>query len=223
MSERNLIVRCSELHKMMTKGRSKTSLLGDTTKSFLMQKAKEDYFGIVPSFSSKYTEKGIMNEPLGIEMVNQVRFMDYRKNEERITFDWITGECDINAEDRIIDIKCSWSIDTFPCFQEEAEKAVKKAGYDWQLRGYMMLYNKDKAEVIYCLTSTPNLLLGYGDNEELHNVEHIDVADRMTSVVIERDKAIEEEIKEQYLEANKYYKECMAELENKHKKHEQWI
>ena len=45
----------------------------------------------------------------------------------------------------------------------------------------------------------------------------------MTSVVIERDKAIEEEIKAQYLEANKYYKECMAELENKHKKHEQWI
>jgi hypothetical protein len=217
MKERNLIVRCSALSKLMTKGRGKSSPLGETTKSFVMEKAKEDFYGIRPNFSNKFTEKGLRNEDLGIEMVNQARFMDFKKNEERISTSWLTGECDINAEDRIIDIKCSWSFDTFPAFQEEADKSVKKSGYDWQLRGYMMLYNKTFGEVVYCLTTTPPDLLTAYDNTDLHDVEHIDISKRMTSVRVERDEVKESEILMQYKIANEYYKECMAELENKSK------
>tara|TARA_R110001592_G_scaffold302341_1_gene574261 strand:+ start:216 stop:869 length:654 start_codon:yes stop_codon:yes gene_type:complete len=217
MKERNLIVRCSALSKLMTKGRGKSSPLGETTKSFVMEKAKEDFYGIRPNFSNKFTEKGLRNEDLGIEMVNQARFMDFKKNEERISTSWLTGECDINAEDRIIDIKCSWSFDTFPAFQEEADKSVKKSGYDWQLRGYMMLYNKPFGEVVYCLTTTPPDLLTAYDNTDLHDVEHIDISKRMTSVRVERDEVKESEILMQYKIANEYYKECMAELENKSK------
>ncbi len=217
MKERNLIVRCSALSKLMTKGRGKSSPLGETTKSFVMEKAKEDFYGIRPNFSNKFTEKGLRNEDLGIEMVNQARFMDFKKNEERISTSWLTGECDINAEDSIIDIKCSWSFDTFPAFQEEADKSVKKSGYDWQLRGYMMLYNKPFGEVVYCLTTTPPDLLTAYDNTDLHDVEHIDISKRMTSVRVERDEVKESEILMQYKIANEYYKECMAELENKSK------
>lgn len=223
MTKENLIVRCSELHKIMTKSRSKTSPISEGTKTYVMQKAKEDYFDIKTYMSNKYTEKGITNEPLGIEMVNQVRFMDFRKNEERITTEWLTGECDIKGDERIIDIKCSWSFDTFPAFQEEAEKAVKKSGYDWQLRGYMMLYNKPMGEVVYCLTTTPPDLLGYGDNAELHDVEHVPIEDRMSCVKIERDEVKESEILMQYKLANEYYKECISELKTKHKKQEEWI
>ncbi len=217
MKERNLIVRCSSLSKLMTKGRGKSSPLGETTKSYVMEKAKEDFYGIRPNFSNKFTEKGLRNEDLGIEMVNQARFMDFKKNKERISTDWLTGECDINAEDKIIDIKCSWSFDTFPAFQEEADKSVKKSGYDWQLRGYMMLYNKPFGEVVYCLTTTPPDLLTAYDNTDLHDVEHIDISKRMTSVRVERDEVKESEILMQYKIANEYYKECMAELENKSK------
>jgi len=217
MKERNLIVRCSALSKLMTKGRGKSSPLGETTKSFVMEKAKEDFYGIRPNFSNKFTEKGLRNEDLGIEMVNQARFMDFKKNEERISTSWLTGECDINAEDSIIDIKCSWSFDTFPAFQEEADKSVKKSGYDWQLRGYMMLYNKPFGEVVYCLTTTPPDLLTAYDNTDLHDVEHIDISKRMTSVRVQRDEVKESEILMQYKIANEYYKECMAELENKSK------
>lgn len=223
MKDKNLLVRCSELHKIMTKSRSKSSPLAETTKSYVMQKAKEDYFGIVPSFSSKYTEKGIMNESIGIDMLNTVRFMDFRKNQERKTIDWLTGECDICGDERIIDIKCSWSFDTFPAFQEEADKAVKKSGYDWQVRGYMMLYDKNVAEVVYCLTTTPSSLLSAYDNVELHDVSHLPFEDRMTSVKVERCNVLETEIYNQYKIANKYYKECLAELKSKHQKQESWI
>ena len=198
MKEKNLIVRCSALSKIMTKSRSKSSPLSETAKTFVMEKAKEDFYGIRPNISNKFTEKGLRNEDLGIEMVNQARFMDFRKNTERISTDWLTGECDINGDERIIDIKCSWSFDTFPAFQEEAEKAVKKSGYDWQLRGYMMLYNKPMGEVIYCLTSTPADLLSSYDDVTLHDVEHIDIQSRMTSVKIERDEVKESEILMQY-------------------------
>lgn len=223
MKSKDLKVRCSELHKIMTKSRSKSSPISEGTKTYVMQKAKEEYFGIKPFFSNKYTEKGIANEPIGIEMVNQVRFMDFVKNEERIDLDWLTGECDINGDERIIDIKCSWSFDTFPVYQEEADKAVKKSGYDWQLRGYMLLYNKPMGEVIYCLTTTPKDLLRFGDDAEFHNVDSVPIEDRMTCVKVAREKEKEEEMYAQYLLANEYYKECMAELETKNKTQLEWI
>ena len=217
MKTKNLIVRCSSLSKIMTKSRSKSSPLSETAKTYVMDNAKEDFYGIRPNISNKFTEKGIKNEDLGIEMVNQARFMNYKKNEERISTDWLTGECDINGKDTIIDIKCSWSFETFPVFQEEGDKSVKKSGYDWQLRGYMLLYNKPFGEIVYCLTSTPADLLSPWDDKDFHNVEHIDIPSRMTSVKIERDAGKEEEIRQQYLLANEYYQECMAELNNKSK------
>lgn len=217
-----LVIRCSELSKIMTKGKTK-GMPSEGTKTFLMTKAKEDFYGIKTFVGNKYTEKGIQNEDLGIEMVNQIRFMDFTKNQERKTLDWITGECDINTHDSIIDIKCPWSFDTFPVFQEEADKNVKKSGYDWQLRGYMLLYNKPMAEIIYCLTTTPSDLLGFSDNIELHDVEHINIENRITCVKIERDEKKEEEMKTQYEIANKYYQECITELQNKTQKQESWI
>ena len=211
----NLLVRCSELSKLMTKGRSKTSPLGETTKSYVMQKAKEEFYGIYPQLTGKFLDKGIKNEIVGIEMVNQTRFKQYEKNDIRKNNGWLSGECDINTGDRIIDITCSWSFDSFPCFNDEAVKAVKKSGYDWQMRGYMMLWDLPTAEVIYCLTTTPPELLSSYDDIALHDVDHIDPEYRMTSVEVLRDISIEQEMKEQYDIANSYYKQCLQELYSK--------
>jgi len=216
-----LKVRCSELSNLMTKGRSKAEPLGETAKSYIQEKAKCDFYGLKPILENKYLSKGIANEQIGIDLVNQVRFMDFVKNTDRIDLGWLTGECDINADDRIIDIKCSWSFDTFPAYEEEAQKSVKKAGYDWQMRGYMMLYNKEVAEVIYCLTSTPDLLLTSWDDLTMHKVDHIEAEKRITAVRIERDLEIEEEIKKQYQIGNEYYKECINQLTTKNQK--SWI
>jgi len=216
-----LKVRCSELSNLMTKGRSKAEPLGETAKSYIQEKAKCDFYGLKPILENKYLSKGIANEQIGIDLVNQVRFMDFIKNTDRIDLGWLTGECDINADDRIIDIKCSWSFDTFPAFEEEAQKSVKKSGYDWQMRGYMMLYNKEVAEVIYCLTSTPDLLLTSWDDLTMHKVDHIEAEKRITAVRIERDLEIEEEIKKQYQIGNEYYKECINHLTTKNQ--QSWI
>ena len=70
-------------------------------------------------------------------------------------------------------------------------------------------------EVIYCLTTTPPDLLSPYDDTDLHDVEHIDINNRMTSVKVERDEVKESEILMQYKIANEYYKECMAELSTK--------
>jgi len=210
----NLIVRCSELSQLMTKGRSKSEPLGETAKSYIMQKAKEAYYGIYSNFSSKYTEKGIINENKGIELLNSVYFTDYKKNTQRITNDWLTGEADIVTENEIIDIKCSWNFDTFPVFQEEADKNIKKAGYDWQMRGYMLLYSKPKAKVVYCLTDTPENLIGYEDVKQ-HKFDHLYPTLKVTKAEVERSIEIEAEMYEQYKIANKYYQQLINQLKNK--------
>lgn len=213
----NLIVRCSSLSKIMTKGRSKTEMLGETAKSYIMEQAKEEFYGIKNVLSAKQLDKGNINEVKAIEMLNNVRFMDFRKNEIRKTTDWLTGEADIIAEDRIIDIKNSWSFDSFPCFGSEAEKKVKASGYDWQVRGYMLLFDKPKAEVVYCMTSTPDELLSPYDDLSLHKVDNIDPALRITAVTIERDSELEDKMLEQYKVANEFYHKCIDELTNKNK------
>jgi hypothetical protein len=205
----------------MTKGRSKTDPLSETAKSYIQDQAKEVFYGIESKLEGKFLEKGIRNEPIAIEMVNQVRFMDYRKNEIRKTNEWLTGECDIEGDERIIDVKCSWSFDSFPAFENEAVKMLKKSGYDWQMRGYMMLYDKPLAEVVWCMTSTPDDLLTAWDDKSVHKVDHIDVEYRLTSVKVFRDLEVEKQMKTQYDLANSYFKNCLAELKKKNKL--QWI
>jgi hypothetical protein len=56
-----------------------------------------------------------------INLLNSVRFENYEKNDQRIENDFITGECDIITNESIIDIKTSWSLDTFPELPEDID------------------------------------------------------------------------------------------------------
>ena len=145
-------------------------------------------------------EKGLIVEGQSIDLYNAVHFTDYQKNTVRLTNDWITGECDIIIP-RVkgIDIKSSWSLGTFPALSEDGEDKT----YEWQCRGYMMLWEVPRWEVAYCMVNTPDELIKY-EQEELHYVDHIDPALRVTTVAYERDMAIEEKIKTK-VEACRYY------------------
>ena len=211
----NLIVRCSQLHKMMTNPRGKTDEISATTKTWLKELVKEKFYGYKKQLDTPAIKKGIDCEYGSILLLNDVTFNSYKKNEQRITNDWLTGEADIVGISEIIDVKSSWSLETFPAFQEDADAAVKKAGYDWQLRGYMMLYNKPQASIRYCMISTPDYLLKDWDDQKIHKVDHIDPKDRITTVTIERDKALEEKMLKRYELANKYYQQYVNELKNK--------
>jgi hypothetical protein len=95
------------------------------------------------------------------------------------------------------------------------EERKNNGWLDWQLRGYMMLWNKPKASIRYCMISTPDSLLKDWDNKKIHKVDHIDPASRISTVSIERDEALEEKMLERYEVANKYYKQYLNELLNK--------
>lgn len=209
-----LIVRASECSRMMTASRSKSQPLSETTLTWLKEKAVEAIIGHRKDISNKYMEKGTVVEQKSIDLLNSVLFTDYKKHDKRINTEGFTGECDILEKDHVRDIKSSWSIDTFPFFLDDAEKAVKKSGYDWQVRMYMMLYGVDKAYIDYCLVSTPEDLIGW-ESAEMHNVDNIEITKRVTTVEILRDEEKEKQIIEKYMLCNEQFKAYISELKNK--------
>ena len=155
-------------------------------------------------------QKGVECEQKSIELLNNVEFRlskPYVKNTERKSNEWITGECDIYDPDTklIRDIKTSWSLATFPLFATNADD------YEWQMRGYMMLWDCDAASVDYCLVDTPEHLIGY-EQRELHIVSHIEPEKRVKSFVYKRDLEKEERIKQRCEQLQAYYNKLRSDL-----------
>jgi len=203
--------RASQIGKLMTTSRSKTDALSQTAKSYINQIAKENFYGYSTELSSKYLDKGINQELESINLLNAVRFTDHKKNTLRLENDFITGECDIITNESIIDIKTSWSLDTFPELPED----IDAKEYEWQGRAYMMLYNRFEFELVYCLVSTWDEFLSEWDNKMIHKVDHIEPHLRITSVMFERDLEIEAQMIERCQLATEYYIERMNKLNNK--------
>ena len=204
-------IRSSALGKIMTNPRKKTEVLSATCKTYIKELVKEDLFGYKSTIDSKYLTKGIDLEDTSIDLYNEVHSTLYLKNTERLSNEFITGECDINAEDKIIDIKSSWSLETFPASPDD----VNNKDYEWQLRGYMMLYNKPKAELAYCMVSTPDYLLKDWDNWEIHKVDKHDPFLRVTTISFERDRDKERDIIDRVIECGKFYIEYRDSILNK--------
>lgn len=194
----------------MTASRSKSEVLSETAKSYIKQIAKEDYFGYYSELDNKYINKGKRCEDESIELLNSVLFTNYIKNTIRLNSDVLTGEADIVAENEIIDIKTSWSLDTFPAISDD----INAKDYEMQLRGYMMLYNKEKASVCYCMVDTPGDLITF-EQVQLHEVSHIAPEKRITMLSFTRDLNIEKEIEEKCKASIEFYKEYINKLENK--------
>ena len=205
-------IRCSSLPKIMTNSRTKDGGLSETAKSEMIKIAKEDFYGYSSQMTNKYVEKGIEVEDKSIELLSLVKFTKYIKNKWRVSNDFLTGECDINEEasDEIIDIKSSWSLETFPALPSD----INIKDYEMQLRGYMMLYERSKASVCYCMVSTPEGLTMY-ENKLLHEVDHIDPFARVTMLTIERDLEIEKQIEERCKLAIEFYYDYIRQLSNK--------
>lgn len=211
MDFNNLIIRCSSLGKIMGDSRKKDSPLSKTAQSYIESLVKEKVFDYKTEIRSKYLDKGITVENDSIWLYNFVNFRNFEKNEERKTNDFITGECDLYHKDLIVDIKSSWSAETFPATPEE----INNKEYEWQLRGYMWLYDVPKAELAYCLVDTPDELLQYETNLSIHKVSHIDPVLRLTSVFFERDKELEQKIIEKVEACREYANEYYNKIINK--------
>jgi hypothetical protein len=203
--------RASQIGKLMTTSRSKGELLSQTAKSYIDQLAKEHFYGYESPIVNRYLDKGINQELESIQLLNSVRFENFEKNTERIENEWLTGECDILTNEKIIDIKTSWSLDTFPELPED----IDSKDYEWQGRAYMMLYEKHEFELIYCMVSTWDEFLTQYDDKSIHKVDHIDPRFRITSVTFERDFELENQMIERCKIATEYYNERINKLKKK--------
>jgi hypothetical protein len=204
--------RASQLGKLMTSSRTKGEALSQTAKSYIIQKAKEDFYGYKNELTNKYVLKGIEQEQDSIDLLNAVRFESYKKYEHRAENEWLTGSCDIITEELIIDIKSSWSLDTFPATTYELKDLND---YEWQGRAYMWLYDRPRFELCYVMVSTSDDILSDFDSYAIHKVDHIAPEKRITSITFQRDKELEIQMAERLIEATAFYKEVITQLENK--------
>lgn len=110
--------------------------------------------GFKEEISSKQTRKGISAENDSINLISFVDNIPYMKNEERITKEHLTGECDVNTyfkeiDKRIIeDLKTSWNPKTF---MSQSISTVE----EWQGRAYLYLYDADIFRLRRCLVDCP--------------------------------------------------------------------
>lgn len=211
MLDHKIIFRASSLADLMTEPKAKTDKLSVGAKTAITKLAKEAVYGYDERISSKPMQKGIQVEDQSIELLNSVLFTSYAKNTERKTNEWITGECDIFTGLKIIDIKSSWSLATFPALAEDGENKT----YTWQLAAYMWLWDVDSAAIAYCLVSTPEELIGYEDRQ-LHVIDHITPELRVTLLHQERDKTMEAKIIEKVEAGREYYRQVIERIANEH-------
>jgi len=204
--------RASSLGKLMTSSRTKGEALSQTAKSYIIQKAKEDFFKYRSEVNSKYITKGLAQEQDSIDLLNLVRLEDYKKNEDRVENEWLSGCCDIITDTSIIDIKTSWSLDTFPATSYELKDL---SDYEWQGRAYMWLYDMPSFELCYVMVTTAPEIMGEYENGALHYVDHIAPEKRITSITFERDKEIEIQMAERLILATEFYNEVLTQLKNK--------
>ena len=211
---REILIRCSSLGKIMTEPKTKTEgILSVGAKTYIRELAQQEILGVEFSFSSKETEKGIEVEDESIALLNRVRGLSLAKNTERKSNGLITGECDLYDAERKRghDLKSSWSAKTFPGWVVDCEDKL----YEWQMRGYMLLWDADEWEVNYALVDTPERLIGF-ESLAMHVVSHIPEHMRLTSWTIQRDFAKERAIAEKVEAAREYYAKVVQEFDQIH-------
>ena len=206
--------RCSSLGKLMTEPRSKSEgPLSVGAKTYIRELAAQEIFGVEFEISSKQIEKGIEVECDSIDLLNSVRGLSLVKNLERRSNDFITGECDLfdASAKRGHDIKSSWSIATFPITVADCEDKL----YEWQMRGYMALWDSQEWEVNYCLVDTPDRLISF-EPMPLHVVSHLPEWMRVTTWTVKRDLEKEAAIYEKVKAANEYLNSVINEFDQTH-------
>lgn len=147
-----------ELDSLIAK-RDAPPTLGATCISYLKEVYVWEKYGKEPvggSERSKYTMKGKLVEGESILMLSRIDEMDYVKNENRFTNEFLTGEPDIVVEKegvpiKIIDIKSSYDFATLLSNEDSPLNQL----YFSQVQSYMALTGATEAEVCYCLVNMP--------------------------------------------------------------------
>lgn len=146
MQNRTFKIHCSQIGKIM--GASKPAgQLSVTCKTFL----KEWYANEFEEIHSKYIDKGnqVENELIDF-MAIQLGYGMAEKNTITLHDEFMVGTCDVNFPDLVVDVKAPYNRKTL---QDNVDGI--NSDYEWQLQGYMNLYDKPKAILFYGLMDTP--------------------------------------------------------------------
>lgn len=208
-------IRPSSLGLIMSEPKNKSDVLSKGAQTYIKKLAREFVYGYTEQVTSKYMQKGIEVENESLALYNSVFGTNYTKNTERKEDDILTGECDIDTGESIIDLKSSWSLGTFPVISEDAENS----DYEWQVRAYMRLWNREYGQVAYCMVTTPEELMKY-EQMDMHIVDGIDERLRVTVVDYQRDKEKEAKIVEKCKYAQLYFNQIVDRIaiEHNHRK-----
>jgi len=156
--------------------------LPETATAFL----KEWYAGDREPIFNKYLDKGNYVEADLIDyMAEMMGFGLAEKNQETKSDDYLIGTCDVEYAQLVVDVKAPWNRTTL---QQNIEKI--DPDYEWQLRGYMKLWDKPEALLFYGLMDTP-AEVNY-DNEIIYSV--MPDPERWIAYKIARDISKEAEI-----------------------------
>lgn len=147
-------VHCSSIGEIMTNPRSGSGL-SETCKTHLLECWITETYGRRKEFTNQYIKKGLMVEEDSLTLYSLVKKKYFVKNQETFENDFLIGTPDIIEPEEIIDIKSSWDLFTF---HSVLTKPINK-DYEYQLKGYCDLKNKDVAKLAYCLINTPEQLV----------------------------------------------------------------
>lgn len=126
-------------------------------KTYCEHWAQETVYEKKSYFSGKYTEKGTLVEDDAIAFLAEHGVLPFgaEKNTKRFYDDPdIEGEPDVLTDNTVTDNKSSFTLDSFPTFQDSID-----SGYEWQLRGYMAIADKEYAQLAYTLMNTPEYIV----------------------------------------------------------------
>lgn len=168
--------RCSQLGEIITPS-------GKVTKgmmTYLRDLHVEAVYNVTNDIASKYFEKGIMNEPDGIDILTQALYPKKLlvQNKERLSNDYIEGMYDTVADDIVFDIKNAWDLFTFG-------SASLTHIYKWQLHGYCFLTGLKKSALFYVLTNMPENLMIKEETTLYYKGKFSDVSDPLYIEAVE--------------------------------------
>lgn len=177
------------LTEPVTKAAKEAGELSKTCQTELIKIYNQVKYGRRKDITTKQMDKGIIQEPISIDLLCKVDGKLYFKNEEHLENEWFSGHPDCfvgdnieNAEE-VIDIKTSWDIFSFmPKLIEEADK-----GYVAQLNAYFDLTGAKSGAIAYCLVSSPD---NFVEEEIYHLLKRLDVATEYSPEAIDAVKEL---------------------------------
>lgn len=216
-------IRCSAINDIMAEPKLKTETLSVGAKTYCENWLKSKIYNREKTFTSKYTDKGNECEIQSMALIEEYLFEVDKidlgflvKNAISKENDFLKGTCDIQTDDLVIDIKNSWDCFSFPLFDDKINK-----DYEAQLQGYMELYDKETAYLIYTLVDTPARFLekdayyacyvnGMSYEETLndfvknHSYQNLPIEKRVKKYVIERDRDFMKKVNNKVLGCREY-------------------